>query len=336
MVFNTGMVGYTESVTDPSYHGQILCQTYPLIGNYGVNRNDFESGRPQIKGYIAQEICGKPSHYTSQFTVNEWLKANGTPGIQGIDTRMLTKKLRERGVMLGILDVQENEIDKEKLLKEAKRIPDPNGRDLVSEVTIGKETIYGNKGRNIVLIDCGTKLSIIKYLLEKGRVVRVPASESADKIMDFDPCAVVVSNGPGDPKRVPYVTKTLRKLVESRLPILGICLGSQILTLALEGDTYKLKFGHRGQNHPVADTKTGRCYITSQNHGFATDMNSFEGREIRANFINLNDGTVEGIEHEKLPIVGYQFHPEASPGPEDTTSLFDKFFKKIRCLHAKV
>lgn len=330
------MVGYPESVTDPSYHGQILCQTYPLIGNYGVNRNDFESGRPQIEGYIAQEICDNPSHYTSQFTVNEWLKANGIPGIQGIDTRMLTKKLRERGVMLGILEVQGNEIDKEKLLKEAKRIPDPNKRDMVSEVTIKKEIIYGDRGRNIVLIDCGTKLSIIKYLLEKGRVMRVPANKSAKRIMSFNPCAVVVSNGPGDPKRVKHVIETIRSLIEYKLPVLGICLGSQILTLALGGDTYKLKFGHRGQNHPVIDTKTRKCYITSQNHGFATDMNSFKGKKIRANFVNLNDGTVEGIEHEKLPIVGYQFHPEASPGPEDTTSLFDKFFKKARCSHAKI
>ncbi len=319
VVFNTGMVGYTEAITDPSYKGQILCQTYPLVGNYGINPDDFESDSPKIEGYIVSEACAKPSHRSSKMPLTEFLAEHEIPGIAGIDTRALTKKLRTHGVMLGIISDSEDAPDK---------IPDPNETDLVEKVTIGKPVFYENPGKKVVVIDCGVKMNIIRFLLErKLNVVRVPASYTADKIMALNPDGILISNGPGDPKKIDYVIDTAGELIEYKMPVFGICLGIQILSLALNGNTYKLKFGHRGQNHTCMDIRTKRCFITSQNHGYAVDANSLG--DCKVTMLNVNDRTVEGMEHRTLPVFGVQFHPEASPGPTDTRFLFDKFTKMM-------
>jgi carbamoyl-phosphate synthase small subunit len=334
VVFNTGMVGYPESITDPSYNGQILTQTYPLIGNYGVCTSHLESDSPKIEGYIVRELCKEPSHWASEISLDDWLYESGIPGIEHVDTRMLTKKLRVHGVMLGILWVYKN---KEKpsldeLKKEIKRIPDPNKTDLVAEVATKKIIKHYVNGKyNVVLIDCGVKRSIIKSLTQIGiNVIQVPPNTSTDKILKEKPDGIVISNGPGDPKMVPYLIKTVRELIETKIPMMGICLGNQILALSLGGDTFKLKFGHRGQNHPVIDLSTGGCYITSQNHGFAVDANSLASTGLEVTHINANDKTVEGLRHTKLPVFAVQFHPEAAPGPEDSRFLFDRFLKKMK------
>jgi carbamoyl-phosphate synthase small subunit len=334
VVFNTGMVGYTEAITDPSYNGQILMQTYPLIGNYGVSPNDFESDSPKIEGYVIHELCHEPSHYTSFITLDEWLEQSGIPGIERVDTRMLTKIIRIYGVMLGILQVYErgDTPSIEDLLEEAENIPDPNRTDLVIEVATKEVRRYDVEGEfEVVLIDCGVKRSIIDGLLDRrANIWQVPPKMSADDILTLNPDGILLSNGPGDPKMVPYVIETVQELIEVGIPIMGICLGNQILALASGGDTYKLKFGHRGQNHPVIDFKTNRCYITSQNHGYAIKPESLEGTGLKITHINANDKTVEGIAHESKPIFAIQFHPEASPGPLDNLYLFDQFIKNMK------
>jgi len=336
VVFNTGMTGYTQAVTDCSYKGQILCQTYPLIGNYGICSSEFESDGPKIQGYAVYEACSLPSHRTSEKGLAEWLAEAGIPGIQGIDTRELTKNLRVSGTMMGALYAGADPPDIGELARMAAQAQDPNERDLVAEVTIREPMHYPGKKENVVVIDCGAKLGIISSLLETGvSVTRVPASFTAGRIMDLRPDGVVISNGPGDPKKVQYVIDTVKALMEHRVPVFGVCLGNQILGLALGCDTYKLKFGHRGQNHPVMEASTGRCYITSQNHGFAIDRGSIAGSGARATFTNINDGTVEGIEHERLSAFGVQFHPEVRPGPLDTKFLLDRFVKHVGRRHAK-
>ncbi|RLJ07760.1 MAG: carbamoyl-phosphate synthase (glutamine-hydrolyzing) small subunit [Candidatus Aenigmatarchaeota archaeon] len=326
VVFNTGMVGYPESITDPSYYGQILCQTYPLIGNYGVSSKGLESPKPMIKGYVVSEMCATPSHATSEKTLDQWLKENGIPGISGIDTRALTKRLRIKGVMLGILQTYEKKTDLDLLKEEAKNIPDPNERDLVSEVTTKEIKTYNKKGdKTIVLIDCGVKENIIRCLVKRNvKVVRVPADANFKKIMSFSPSGVLISNGPGDPKKSEKAIRVVKKLMDGEMPVFGICLGNQILSLAAGGDTYKLKFGHRSQNQPCIEEKTGRCYITSQNHGFAVAPESLS-KEWKPWFTNANDRTNEGIMHRSKPWISVQFHPEASPGPVDTEFIFDVF-----------
>jgi len=343
VVFSTGMVGYPESLTDPSYYGQILTLTYPLIGNYGVPAYDpdefgipvsFESMGIKVTGLVIQELCTKPHHWASKRTLDEWLRSEGVPGIYGIDTRRLTKKLREKGVMLGILEVcvegEEPNIDR--LLEEVKRVEDPNKRDLVGEVTI-KEPIYydcGGKTR-IVLVDCGVKAGIIRCLLKRQvDIVRVPYNLSAEEILEYKPNGVLISNGPGDPKRCVRTIEAVRVLAEENMPIMGICLGNQILSLAMGGDTYKLKYGHRSQNQPAYDLKTGRCYITIQNHGYAVRAESLEKTNLECWFINANDKTVEGVKFKSGPSFAVQWHPEASPGPYDTEFLFDEFLKRAR------
>jgi len=328
VVFNTGMVGYTESLTDPSYRGQILCQTYPLIGNYGVNKEDAESDRIQVSGYIISELCKNPNHFTMGQALNEFLIGNNTPGISGIDTRELTKKLRIKGVMLGAISNDGTKISE--LEKMAKNIPDPNETDLVKKVTIKKPIFYGSgRSKTIAVIDCGVKMNIIRSLIERNaNVIRVPANYDFDKIMCYKPEGVLISNGPGDPKKAEYVIETTKKLVEYKMPVFGICLGIQILALAFGGNTYKLKFGHRAQNHPVMH-KNGKCFITSQNHGYSVDANSLP-KDLEVTFLNINDKTVEGIEHKTLPIFGVQFHPEHSPGPTDTSFLFDRFLGMVK------
>lgn len=330
VVFNTGMVGYPESITDPSYYGQILCQTYPLIGNYGIDPGRFESSRPRIQGYVVAELCRIPSHSTSKLTLDNWLRQNGVPGLQGIDTRALTKKLRMKGVMPGVLEVSEKELDLEHLRALAKRVPDPQARDLVAEVTTPELKIY-NAGsrRTVVLLDCGVKESIIRCLVRrKLRVVRMPAQSTAQEVMSQAPAGVVISNGPGDPKICRETVEAVRILMKERLPLFGICLGNQILALAAGGRTYKLKFGHRGQNQPCLEVGTKRCFITSQNHGYAVDTDSLPS-DWRPWFVNANDRTNEGLLHRSGLFSSVQFHPEAAPGPTDTEFLFDAFVERL-------
>ena len=334
VVFNTGMVGYPESITDPSYNGQILIQTYPLIGNYGVCPDHFESDGPKIEGYVVRELCREPSHWASELTLDEWLEKSGVPGIEGVDTRSLTKKIRVDGTMLGVLWVYElgDEPDIGQLLEEVRHVRDPNERDLVAEVATRRLVRHDAGGRHdVVLIDCGVKRSIISSLLARGlNVIQVPPSTSSEEILDINPSGAVLSNGPGDPKMVPYVIETVKGLASERMPILGICLGNQIIALALGGDTYKLKFGHRGQNHPCLRVGMEQCFITSQNHGYAVRPGSLTGTGLRVTFVNANDRTVEGIAHAELPLYAVQFHPEASPGPLDTQFIFDGFLEAVR------
>lgn len=342
VVFATGMVGYPESLTDPSYHGQILTLTYPLIGNYGVPAYDsddfgvpvqFESSSIKVAGLIIQEICLKPHHWASSRTLDEWLRSEGVPGIYGVDTRKLTKRLRERGVMLGILQVcrEGEELNLDGLVKEVKNVQDPNMRDLAGEVTIKKPIYYDCKGsKRVVLIDCGSKAGIIRNLLKRHvDVVRVPYNFSIEEVLEYKPDGVIVSNGPGDPKKCVSTIETVRSLAEEGISIMGICLGNQILALAMGGDTYKLKYGHRSQNQPALDLETGRCYITTQNHGYAVSLNSLEGTDLKCWFINANDRTVEGIKLKNGSSFAVQWHPEAAPGPYDTEFLFDEFLKGI-------
>jgi carbamoyl-phosphate synthase small subunit len=339
IVFSTSMVGYPESLTDPSYKGQILTLTYPLIGNYGVPSYVLENGVPRYfesesikaRGLVIHELCKHPFHWASAKTLDQWLKEEDVPGIYGIDTRKLTKKLRVKGVMLGILEVCEEgeEPRLEKLLKEVETIQDPNSQDLVKQVTV-KEPVRYDVGANkvAVLIDCGIKHGILRTLLQQGmNVVRVPYDFSAEQILEYKPDGVIISNGPGNPKNCKKTIESVRELVEEDIPIMGICLGTQILALALGGDTYKLKYGHRSQNQSVIDLETKRCYITTQNHGYVTSAESLKDTGLEVWFINANDKTVEGVKHKSKPIFAFQWHPEASPGPYDTKFLFDKFLE---------
>ncbi|MEM2109388.1 MAG: glutamine-hydrolyzing carbamoyl-phosphate synthase small subunit [Candidatus Odinarchaeota archaeon] len=342
VVFNTGMVGYPESLTDPSYHEQFLCLTYPLIGNYGVPSYDvieyslpkyFESDRIQVKGLIISELCFNPSHWLSAKSLNNWLVEHGIPGIFGVDTRSLTKKLREKGVMLGILKTAESaaEIDESELIKKAKRIRDPNERNLVAEVSTRETLIYNEGGRlRAVLYDCGVKYNIIRCLVKRGvEVVRVPYDTPFDKVLSYKPNGVLISNGPGDPKKVTSLILNVRKLLETDLTIMGVCLGNQILALSGGADTYKLKYGHRSQNQPSLDVFTNKCYITSQNHGYTVSENTLEGTGFKPWFVNVNDHTNEGIIDKTGNVFAAQFHPENHPGPVETEFIFDMFVKRM-------
>jgi carbamoyl-phosphate synthase small subunit len=342
IVFSTSMVGYPEALTDPSYKGQILALTYPLVGNYGVPPYDLELGIPlyfeseniKVTGLVIHELCKQPYHWASTKTLDEWLKSENVPGIYGIDTRKLTKKLRIKGVMLGILQVCEEEQNPnlETLLKEVNEVPDPNSIDLVKEVSIREPVHYEVGGsKKVVLIDCGVKNGILRNLLQRRvNVVRVPYDFSTKEILEYNPNGVVVSNGPGDPKKCVKTIECVRELVEENIPIMGICLGTQILALALGGDTFKMKYGHRSQNQPALDLKTGRCYITTQNHGYSVNPDSLKDTRLETWFTNANDKTVEGIKHIEKPVFALQWHPEASPGPYDTEFLFDEFLKTTR------
>jgi carbamoyl-phosphate synthase small subunit len=322
------MVGYPESITDPSYWGQILVQTYPIIGSYGICRRDLESGSPKIAGYAVSTLCRTPSHHSSEKSLEAWLLKSSIPGIEGVDTRALTKRLREHGTMLGMLQVSENEIDKEALRKEAKNVEDPNERDLTAEVTCRSVKEHGRGRIRLALLDCGTKRSIITSLTGLGAtVIRFPVSTPFDSIMEHNPDGLVISNGPGDPKLCSAV-EAVRQGLEQGLPTLGVCMGNQVLGLAAGADTYKLKFGHRSQNQPCLETGTNRCYITSQNHGYAIDTRTLpEGW--KEWFVNVNDRSNEGIIHESKPFMSVQFHPEASPGPVDTAFIFRRFLKVV-------
>ena len=333
------MVGYPEALTDPSYRGQILCFTYPLIGNYGVpSYSDvdeyglplhFESSRIQVTGVIVHELCLEPHHWASKKTLHEWLLEEGVPGIAGVDTRRLTKRLRERGVMMGALHVAE-EASPDEAFKALERAPRYGELNYVEEVTVSQPVEYGGSGPKVALLDCGVKAGILRALLARGlSVVRLPYDASADEVLSYEPRGVLISNGPGDPVRCEATIKAVKELFDADVPILGICLGNQILSLALGGRTYKLKYGHRGQNKPCVDLDTGLCYVTSQNHGYAVDPSSLEGTGLRVWFINADDRTVEGVKHESRPCLAVQFHPEARPGPYDTDWIFDLFVKAM-------
>ncbi len=320
VVFNTGMVGYPESLTDPSYFGQILVLTYPLIGNYGVPPSRivdgleefFESDGIKISGLVVSEYSEEYSHWNAVKSLGEWLTEQNVPGIYGVDTRMLTKRLREEGTMLGRIT----------FFNERLPFYDPNKINLVEKVSCREPIEYGRGDKTVVLVDCGAKDNIVRSLVQRGlRVRRVPWNYDFTN-EPFD--GVMISNGPGDPKMCRETVQIIRKAMTLEKPIFGICMGNQILALAAGGDTYKLKFGHRSQNQPCMEVGSRRCYITSQNHGFAVDGRTLpEGWEPW--FVNVNDGTNEGIRHRTLPFRSVQFHPEAAPGPVDTGVLFDEF-----------
>ncbi len=339
IVFSTSMVGYPESLTDPSYKGQILTFTYPLVGNYGVPSYDkekgvlkyFESNDIKVTGFVIHELCKQPYHWASTRTLDEWLKSEDVPGIYGIDTRKLTKKLRVKGVMLGILEVceEDEEPNLEKLVKEVETVQDPNFTDLAKQVTVKEPMRYEAGGNKLaVVIDCGVKYGILRNLLRRGfDVVRAPYDFSAEQILDLKPDGVIISNGPGDPKQCVKTVEAVRELLDRDMPMMGVCLGTQILALAVGGDTYKLKYGHRSQNQPALDLETGRCYITTQNHGYTVQRDSIKETGLTEWFMNVNDKTVEGVKHKTKPAFALQWHPEASPGPYDTEFLFDRFQK---------
>ncbi len=325
VVFNTGMVGYPESLTDPSYHGQILVLTYPLIGNYGVPGEKkenglmkfFESEKIQVQGLIISTYSDAYSHWNAKKSLSGWLKKQRIPGLYDIDTRSLTKKIRTKGTMLG----------KIMCTKQQLRFEDPNKRNLVAEVSIRKPIFYERGKKKIILVDCGVKHNIIRSLLDRNiSVMRVPWDYDFTKERAN---GIVLSNGPGDPKQCKTTIENTRKALSKTVPILGICLGSQILGLAAGANTYKLKFGHRSHNQPCIEVGTRRCHITPQNHGYAIKSNTLPV-DWREWFYNNNDGTNEGIIHVSKPFFGAQFHPEASPGPDDTAFLFDLFLRAVR------
>jgi carbamoyl-phosphate synthase small subunit len=323
VVFNTGMTGYQEILTDPSYSGQIITMTYPLIGNYGLNRFDYEAAHPFARGLVVREYCLNPSNWRSEMRIADFLKQYQIPGICGIDTRALTKRLRTKGAMKGILTT--TEIADQELLEQVKALPDLSGQNFVKNATTDRIYTVGAGSKQVVLIDYGAKGNIVQCLADRGcQVTVVPCDTTADAIMALEPAGIMLSNGPGDPKDVGYAVATVQKLI-GKLPIFGICLGHQLIALALGGDTYKLKFGHRGGNHPVKDLISGKVTITSQNHGFAVDPQSLDPDEVIISHRNVNDATVEGLRHKYLPVFSVQYHPEAAPGPRDSEYLFDEF-----------
>lgn len=326
VVFNTGMTGYQEILTDPSYCGQIVTMTYPLIGNYGINREDMESARPRARGLVVHSLAEHPSNWRAELKLEEFLAAHGVVGIRGIDTRALTRRLRRSGTMRGVIATGDWPL--EQLAEEARQSPPLSGQQLVPQVTTPEPYSLPGSGPHVVVVDFGVKENILRWLTKLScRVTVVPAGTTAEEVLEYRPDGVLLSNGPGDPKDVPDAVRTIRDLLGT-LPIFGICLGHQLLGLALGADTYKLPFGHRGGNHPVKDLATGRVYITSQNHGYAIDARTLP-REVEASHVNLNDGTVEGLRHWRLPAFSVQYHPEACPGPEDSAYLFDRFMKMM-------
>ena len=334
VVFNTSMTGYQEMLTDPSYAGQIVIPTYPLIGNYGINERDFESRRVQVSGFAVREHSTRPSHSMSTSTLDEFLAAQAVAGISGIDTRAVTRRLRTRGVMMGAITTG---LAPEEAIAKLAEFPSYAGTDFVKKVTTEQpydwsQTAHGQGTaaitRKIVAFDCGLKYNILRMLRSKGcEVVAVPANASSQEIMALEPDGVVMSPGPGDPELLDYAVGTARNLA-GNVPMLGICLGNQVIARAFGGRNFKLKFGHRGGNHPVRDEATGRVYITAQNHGYAVEPESLPP-ELEVSHTSLNDGTVEGLRHRSEPIMSIQYHSEASPGPLDSAYIFTQFLDMV-------
>ncbi len=362
VVFNTSMTGYQEILTDPSYAGQIVTMTYPLIGNYGINPEDFESRQPFVRGFIVKELCADPSHWQANRALDDYLTKNGIPGIFGIDTRVLTRHLRVEGTLRGVLATADNgpaEANEDMganggLLALAgqwrvSQLPSALRNWLMELKHQAQEFVLSHPvlevttptayhlepqdgrsgGPRVVVVDFGVKQNILRILTHLGcQVTVVPATATAEEILALEPAGVLLSNGPGDPKDVPEGIATAKTLMAAGIPLYGICLGHQVLGLAVGGNSFKLKFGHRGANHPVKDCVTGRVYITSQNHGYSLDESSLPA-EVVVTHRNLNDGTVEGIMHTQRPVWSVQYHPEASPGPEDSRYLFDRFLSAL-------
>lgn len=353
VVFNTSITGYQEILTDPSYAGQIVTLTYPLVGNYGVNGDDLESAKPQVSGFVVREYFGFHSNWRATSSLGEWLRKHRIIAIQGIDTRMLTKMIRTEGALRGVLST--TDADDTRLVKKAKASPEMTGRDLAKEVscraaykwdevdrTMFALPAQGNRRPSlpdaesngqrfrVAVFDYGVKQNILRRLTTyRCELTVVPASTSADEVLAMNPEGIFLSNGPGDPDAVKYAILNLKKLIGAK-PMFGICLGHQLLALALGGKTYKLKFGHRGANHPVKNLRTGDIEITSQNHGFAVDWKSMDEFNVELTHINLNDNTVEGFRHRHLPLFCVQYHPEASPGPHDSDYLFEQFISLMQ------
>jgi carbamoyl-phosphate synthase small subunit len=347
VVFNTSMTGYQEILTDPSYKGQIVTMTYPLMGNYGVNSQDLESQGVQVEGFIVKEYHPYPSNWRAQGNLADYLKAHGRLGVECLDTRAVTKRLREVGAMRGIISTRD--LDPDSLVRRARELPSMEGQDLVPLVTCTQpywweeggspegegpttdlEHLWRRRsGKKVVLYDYGVKFNIIRSLKARGlEVLVVPATTPAAEILRLHPDGVVLSNGPGDPAAVTYAVENVRQCLGAT-PLFGICLGHQLMGLALGGRTFKLKFGHRGANQPVKNLLNGRVEITSQNHGFAVDLESIPDPAVELTHFNLNDGTLEGLRHQGLRAFSVQYHPEASPGPHDADYLFDEFTKFI-------
>jgi carbamoyl-phosphate synthase small subunit len=362
VVFNTSMTGYQEILTDPSYAGQLVALTYPLIGNYGINDDDSESIGPQVAGFIVKEMCGAPSHYRSDSVGDEYLKRYSITGIQGVDVRALTKKLRDHGVMMGMITTEHAREDGLEILHQ---LPDydsgayartvstqrpyqwQRGEDIPPAGTQNAVALHELRGHNapeqqwempldaqgrVVVLDYGTKFNILRSLRERGlEVIVLPCTATPEEILAWQPDGIMLSNGPGDPRSLDEEVQNIRAIQEEKpdLPMFGICLGHQLLGRALGGETFKLKFGHRGANHPVKDLTTGKVYITTQNHGYAINAESLpEGVEVT--HLNLNDNTVEGLRHREKPVFSVQYHPEASPGPKDNAYLFDRFAELVK------
>ena len=323
LVFNTSMTGYQEILTDNSYCGQIVMMTYPLIGNYGINRDDFESIEPAVFGFVVKDLCDVPSNWRSRETLDDFLKLNDIPGIYDVDTRAITRKLRDKGTMRAVIAPADCDVDK---VVEQLRATDYL-HDQVDRVSSKKIFPIPNRGKKVVLMDFGAKLGIVRELSRRGcDLIIVPWNTSAKTIMSFHPDGVMLSNGPGDPTDIPEAIETIRELMGQTV-IFGICLGHQLISLACGAKTYKLKFGHRGGNHPVVDLSNGKVWMTSQNHGYAVDNDSLEGTDLVMSYQALNDKSNEGVRHTKLPVFSVQFHPEASAGPEDSQPLFDQFIE---------
>jgi carbamoyl-phosphate synthase small subunit len=324
VVFNSAMTGYQEVLTDPSYCGQLVVMTYPLIGNYGINPDDYESRRPFVRGLIVREACSLPNNWRADQTLASYLVEKGVVAMSGVDTRALTRVIRERGTLRGIITTRA--YSDEELLRKVKEVPPLSGQNLLGEVTIKEPYTLAGTGSRVVVLDFGMKKSIAGSLNKAGyEVVVVPAATGAPEILALKPRGVMLSNGPGDPKDAGAIINSIQQLLE-RVPIFGICLGHQLLGLALGADTYKLKFGHRGVNHPVKDLACGKVQITTQNHGYAVDESTLSGLDVSVTHRNLNDGTVEGIRHKRFPLFSVQYHPEAFPGPVDSAHLFERFF----------
>ena len=334
LVFNTSMTGYQEILTDPSYKGQIVAMTYPLIGNYGINEEDVESCKPFVEGFVVKEYSKIASNWRSQKTLGDYLKENQIVGIEGVDTRAITLHIRQAGALKAVISTID--FDEKSLIKKVKGSRGLLGRDLVKEVVCEKAYEWNKTGKyKVVAIDCGIKFNMLRILADNNcHIIVVPAGAAAKDIMGLKPDGLLLSNGPGDPAALPYVVKTVKELL-GKIPMFGICLGHQMLGQALGGKTYKLKFGHHGANQPVKDLKTGKVSISVQNHGFCVDIKSLDKKDIEITHMNLNDNTLEGMRHKKLPVFSVQFHPEASPGPHDANYLFKEFIKMMEAARAK-